>query len=266
MGELLYTIPIGSSAFFGSIGAEVGDTCRPSNYLIRSKHLGFSALAQQEREVGEVTGSGPAQQASPSYAAAGPAQRVSEAGAYHHHQMPTRSMEHSSNSYTLTDYRMAVSGEAGQPRCLRHLRRRTQPSGGDQRRRNTRRGIRGQETQCKRTEQRSLKRRAARRLARKRKPGSTPATAQEPFHRKVTTLRYKIRMGLRVASMNVRGVTTLDKRILVEEWMGKRRVDMLLLQETKQSGESRLCRQRYTWYFSGGTDQHAPWSSDRHTK
>ena len=56
---------------------------------------------------------------------------------------------------------------------------------------------------------------------------------------------------LRVATLNVRGLASPGKWVEVEKWMKKKKVDVLLIQETKIGISQEVKRKYYTWYLSG---------------
>ncbi len=99
---------------------------------------------------------------------------------------------------------------------------------------------------------RSTRRRAARRLHRSlnanpkdRKTNRGKAKAQEPKEKMKYGKRY------RIATLNVHGMKRIGKREEVEEWMKRKGIHILVIQETATDKDSREMRGEYTWYFSG---------------
>ena len=62
----------------------------------------------------------------------------------------------------------------------------------------------------------------------------------------------KIRLGSKhnISSLNIRGVKKPGVRDEVEQWMKKRQIAILGLQETRHNQNSKETRKQYTWFFS----------------
>ena len=74
------------------------------------------------------------------------------------------------------------------------------------------------------------------------------AKAQEPIK-----VMMKIQLGKKynIASLNIRGTMKLGLRDEVENWMRRKQIMILGLQETRSKQNTRESRKEYTWFFSG---------------
>ena len=59
---------------------------------------------------------------------------------------------------------------------------------------------------------------------------------------------------LRIATLNMRGLAKPGKWYEVEDWMSRKKIDILLLQETKMDRTQEVVRSRYTWLLSGNDE------------
>ena len=59
---------------------------------------------------------------------------------------------------------------------------------------------------------------------------------------------------LRIATLNIRGLSKPGKWTDVEEWMKRKQIDILLLQETKVGRTQEVNRKHYTWLLSGNDE------------
>ena len=156
----------------------------------------------------------------------------------------------------------AVSGVAGKPRDSGIL-------SGDQRtptqstpegrkeiqdthpRRNTTRGLRSHDAISKRKQKRSLRRNQLRRQHRYNSHFLSGAPAQEP---RPLAPSLSLRQHLRIATLNVRGTKVAGKKKEIEHYMYTNYIDILIIQETHKSGNTRELGKWYSWYYSGGPD------------
>ena len=108
------------------------------------------------------------------------------------------------------------------------------------------RGLRSEKAKARRRILRTQKTRLARIQAR-RKRSKAPLRGQE------RTFQTKLPHGLKykVATLNTRTAVEPGQREAIELWMKQRRIDILLLQETKVRTDTRVHRGDFVWYFSG---------------
>ena len=59
---------------------------------------------------------------------------------------------------------------------------------------------------------------------------------------------------MKIATFNIRGTKQLGKRQVIETYMYFNDIDILIIQETHKSGDTRECRKWSSWYFSGGPE------------
>ena len=127
--------------------------------------------------------------------------------------------------------------------------------------RNTNRGLRSIEAITSRQEDRTKKRREARRRCRQQTPkfrgdrkheqqclNERRATAQEPQARG-SKLTYGTEIW--IATLNMRGSMKSGKREEIEIWMKERQIAVLAIQETHVGTNSKETHKEHTWYFSG---------------
>ena len=121
-------------------------------------------------------------------------------------------------------------------------------------RRNTNRGYRSREALEMRDKCRSIKRNIARNDNRKESnncreqapaQGATGKQADKPT---VPLLKGFVKVG----RANARGLVHQTKRCEIEQWMRRRNIDVLAVQETHVGNDMVLTRAHYTWYHSGG--------------
>ena len=55
-----------------------------------------------------------------------------------------------------------------------------------------------------------------------------------------------------IAAINVRGVTLVEKRAVVDTWAYKHKVDVMILSETKVNANCVMNSENYVWFFSSG--------------
>jgi len=160
----------------------------------------------------------------------------------------------------------AVRGAAGQPRRTQKQKQKqkqkqqfppaetkTSPHGNpDAKKRNTKRGIRKEETIGIRNRKRSMKRNIARRLkragvpmARRAQDPAGDSTQVKPRH----NIAYM--ENLILATLNAQGVNKLEGRLLIEKYMDLHNIDIMMLQDTKLKFNQKERKNKYTWFNSG---------------
>ena len=74
------------------------------------------------------------------------------------------------------------------------------------------------------------------------------AKAQEPIK-----IRMKLQQGRKfnIATLNIRGTKKAGVRDEVEQWMKRKDIMILGLQEKHSKQNTRETRKQYTWFFSG---------------
>lgn len=163
--------------------------------------------------------------------------------------------------------RQTVSGRAGQPRRPPRgplLRRPRTPSTGAlsqharieahrTRTRNYNRGVRSEKATEQRKEKRRIKRNLARHARRQEKNEKAPAALAQEL--RPPTPKLELNREIRIATLNVRGLKKLGKRIEIEYYMKDNRIDIMTIQETHLGEDTREVRKHYSWFFSGGVEQ-----------
>jgi len=162
----------------------------------------------------------------------------------------------------------AFTGAAGQPRRTQKTDKtqkritkyppaetKTGPHGNPDthfKRRNTKRGIRKEETKGIRNRKRSLKRNIARRLHRSGVPMALRAQDPLGVSTKAKTRDTIAYMELlHLATLNAQGINKLEGRLLIEKYMDQHNIDVMFVQDTKVKFNQKERKTKYTWFNSG---------------